>query len=261
MRRGCFRAVSWSVRRTTRWRSGSSRPTIIPTTTRSRRSGGVKISANASRHSALSYEHAGKNEAQLTAEVADLMAKAEAADAADIPDGMSIPDELVRREERLRKLAEARAKIEARAKERQGGDRTSDRHGPSAAPSAVGRALRSGAGSAARSNAGRGDGASAEDEGRPGALRVAQADPGAPRSRCSASSNRRWDSVNFRCAASRARAANGASSPWPGTSSGYSPSSRPEKAEVRRLGRQALRKRRSPAHQPLFCTNPTSAPP
>src|SRR5271165_4082979 len=179
MRRGCFRAVSWSVRRTTRWRSGSSRPTIIPTTTRSRRSGGVKISANASRHSALSYEHAGKNEAQLTAEVADLMAKAEAADAADIPDGMSIPDELVRREERLRKLAEARAKIEARAKERQGGDRTSDRHGPSAAPSAVGRALRSGAGSAARSNAGRGDGASAEDEGRPGALRVAQADPGA----------------------------------------------------------------------------------
>ena len=76
------------------------------------------IYANASRHSALSYEHAGKVEAQLKAEVADLMAKAEAADAADIPDGMSIPDELARREERLRKLAEARAKIEARAKER-----------------------------------------------------------------------------------------------------------------------------------------------
>ena len=79
---------------------------------------GTKIHANASRHSALSYEHAGKTEAQLKAEVADLMAKAEAADAADIPDGMSIPDELARREERLRKLAEARAKIEARAKER-----------------------------------------------------------------------------------------------------------------------------------------------
>src|ERR1700756_2319508 len=79
---------------------------------------GTKIHANASRHSALSYEHAGKGEAQLKAEVADLMAKAEAADAADIPDGMSIPDELARREERLRKLAEARAKIEARAKER-----------------------------------------------------------------------------------------------------------------------------------------------
>src|SRR5437868_5760093 len=79
---------------------------------------GTKIHANASRHRALSYEHAGKTEAQLKAEVADLMAKAEAADAADIPDGMSIPDELARREERLRKLAEARAKIEARAKER-----------------------------------------------------------------------------------------------------------------------------------------------
>jgi len=79
---------------------------------------GTKIHANASRHSALSYEHAGKIEEQLKAEVADLLAKAEAADAADIPDGMSIPDELERREERLRRIAEARAKIEARAKER-----------------------------------------------------------------------------------------------------------------------------------------------
>jgi transposase len=79
---------------------------------------GTKIHANASRHSALSYEHAGKIEAQLKAEVADLMAKAEAADAADIPDGMSLPDELARREERLRKIREARATIEARAKER-----------------------------------------------------------------------------------------------------------------------------------------------
>ena len=79
---------------------------------------GTKIHANASRHSALSYEHAVKIEAQLKAEVADLMAKAEAADTADVPDGMSIPDELGRREERLRKLAVAKATIEARAKER-----------------------------------------------------------------------------------------------------------------------------------------------
>src|SRR5450432_2925568 len=79
---------------------------------------GTKIHANASRHSALSYEHASKIEAQLKAEVADLMAKAEAADVADVPDGMSIPDELARREERLRKIAEARGTIEARAKER-----------------------------------------------------------------------------------------------------------------------------------------------
>ncbi len=79
---------------------------------------GTKIHASASRHSALSYEHAGKIEEQLKAEVADLLAKAEAADAADVPDGMSIPDELARREERLRKIAEARATIEARARER-----------------------------------------------------------------------------------------------------------------------------------------------
>jgi len=79
---------------------------------------GTKVHANASKHSALSYENAGKIEAQLKAEVAELMAKAEAADKADLPDGMSIPDELARREERLKKIAEARTKIEARAKER-----------------------------------------------------------------------------------------------------------------------------------------------
>jgi transposase len=79
---------------------------------------GTKLHANASRHSALSYEHAGKIEAQLKAEVAELLAKAEAADQTDIPDGISIPEELARREDRLEKLAVARAKIEARAKER-----------------------------------------------------------------------------------------------------------------------------------------------
>jgi transposase len=79
---------------------------------------GTKVHANASRHSALSYEHAGKIEAQLQAEVAELMARAEAADQADLPDGMSIPEELARREARLAEIARARATIEARAKER-----------------------------------------------------------------------------------------------------------------------------------------------
>ncbi len=79
---------------------------------------GTKIHANASRHSALSYEHAGKIEAQLRAEVADLMAKAEAADQADVPDGMSIPEELARREQRLAAIARAKATIQARAKQR-----------------------------------------------------------------------------------------------------------------------------------------------
>src|SRR5208337_1765560 len=79
---------------------------------------GTKIHANASRHSALSYEHAGKLETQLKAEVGELLAKAEAADKADVPDGMSIPKELERREDRLKKLAEARTKIAARASDR-----------------------------------------------------------------------------------------------------------------------------------------------
>src|SRR6202789_3698981 len=79
---------------------------------------GTKMHANASRHSALSYEHANKIEAQLKAEVADLMAQAEAADQADAPDGMSIPQELARRETRLAEIAKAKAVIEARARER-----------------------------------------------------------------------------------------------------------------------------------------------
>ncbi len=79
---------------------------------------GTKVQANASRHSALSYEHANKLEAQLKAEVAQLVALAEAADAADVPDGMSIPEELARREDRLRRIAAAKATIEARAKAR-----------------------------------------------------------------------------------------------------------------------------------------------
>ena len=79
---------------------------------------GTKIHANASRHSALSHEHAGNIEAQLQAEVADLLGKAEAADQADVPDGLSIPEELARREKRLAEIARAKAVIEARAKER-----------------------------------------------------------------------------------------------------------------------------------------------
>lgn len=79
---------------------------------------GTKVHANASRHSALSYEHASRIEAQLKAEVGELLALAEAADQADVPDGLSVPEELARREERLARLAEAKAKIEARARER-----------------------------------------------------------------------------------------------------------------------------------------------
>ena len=79
---------------------------------------GTKIHANASRHSALSYGHAQKIEAQLQAEVKELLARAEAADAEPLPEGLSIPEELSRREERLAAIREAKAQIEARAAER-----------------------------------------------------------------------------------------------------------------------------------------------
>lgn len=79
---------------------------------------GSKIKANASKHKALSYEHAGKLEAQIRAEVAELLKKAETADRADLPDGMDIPEELARREKRLTAIATAKAEIEKRAAER-----------------------------------------------------------------------------------------------------------------------------------------------
>lgn len=79
---------------------------------------GTKIHANASRHSALSYAHAEKIEAQLKAEVQEMLALAEAADQSSIPDGVKLPDEIKRREDRLAAIAQAKATIEARAQER-----------------------------------------------------------------------------------------------------------------------------------------------
>ena len=79
---------------------------------------GTKVHANASRHSALSYGHAEKLEAQLQAEVKELLARAEAADAEPLPEGLNIPEELARREVRLDAIRDAKAEIEARAAER-----------------------------------------------------------------------------------------------------------------------------------------------
>jgi transposase len=79
---------------------------------------GTKIPANASKHRALSWAHAGAIEAQLQAEVAQLMQLATHADAAAIPDGMCVPDELKRRDARLAAIAAAKTQIAARAAER-----------------------------------------------------------------------------------------------------------------------------------------------
>ena len=79
---------------------------------------GTKLHANASRHSALSYEHAVKLETQLKQEVQELIALADSADQSERPEGLSVPAEIARREDQLAAIAAAKLKIEARAKER-----------------------------------------------------------------------------------------------------------------------------------------------
>jgi transposase len=79
---------------------------------------GTKIKANASKHKALSWEHANRLEEQLKGEVAELMRRAEQADNQPLPEQMDIPLELERREQRLEVIAAAKAEIAARAQAR-----------------------------------------------------------------------------------------------------------------------------------------------
>jgi len=79
---------------------------------------GTKIKANASKHHALSWEHACRLEKQLKGEIEELLRKAQRADKEDLPAGMKIPEELSRRESRLEAIAAAKAEIERRAAER-----------------------------------------------------------------------------------------------------------------------------------------------
>lgn len=79
---------------------------------------GTKVKAHASKHHALSWQHANKLEKQLLREVDELFRLAREADREDMPDGMSIPEELARRKDRLATIAQAKAEIEQRAAER-----------------------------------------------------------------------------------------------------------------------------------------------
>ena len=79
---------------------------------------GTKVLAHASKHAAVSYEHAGKTIGQLDQEVKELMAKAEQADSTPLQAGLTIPDEIIRRQERKAALQKARLEIEARAQAR-----------------------------------------------------------------------------------------------------------------------------------------------
>src|SRR4029453_18858674 len=82
-----------------------------------------KIRGNASKHKAMSYDRMRAKQQQLREEVSQLLAQAEAADAADDaeygPDrrGDELPAELQRRESRLQRIREAKRALEARAKE------------------------------------------------------------------------------------------------------------------------------------------------
>lgn len=79
---------------------------------------GTKIAANASKHSAVSYQRAGEMIGELEKEVQELMALAESADRAPEAAKLNVPVELARRKDRQAKLARAREAIEARFEER-----------------------------------------------------------------------------------------------------------------------------------------------
>jgi transposase len=76
---------------------------------------GTKIHADASKSRAVSYKRLLELEARLQAEVQELFALSETADAGAVPPGMSVPEELALREARLARLGEAKTVLEARA--------------------------------------------------------------------------------------------------------------------------------------------------
>ena len=81
---------------------------------------GSKIHADASKSHAISYGRLIELEAELRAEVGELMQLGEQADQGEIllPETLVIQDEITLRQERLENLAQAKAVLEARAKER-----------------------------------------------------------------------------------------------------------------------------------------------
>src|SRR5262249_8029434 len=84
---------------------------------------GTKVKANASKHKAMSYDRMKDKERQIRAEVKELLAQAEAADAAEDEQygdqrGDELPEELQRRQTRLKKIREAKRALEERARQK-----------------------------------------------------------------------------------------------------------------------------------------------
>jgi transposase len=84
---------------------------------------GTKVKANASKHKAMSYGRMQEKQQQLRDEVKQLLAQADAADAAEDAEygadrrGDELPAELQRRESRLQRIREAKRVLETRAKD------------------------------------------------------------------------------------------------------------------------------------------------
>jgi len=84
---------------------------------------GTKMKANASKHKAMSYGRMKKTEAQLQAEVDELLRRAEEIDEAEDAEygrekrGDELPAEMAHREGRLKKIREAKAELEREARE------------------------------------------------------------------------------------------------------------------------------------------------
>jgi len=79
---------------------------------------GSKIDANASKIRSVRYDRAKALRAQLDQDIAELMARAEAADVEDAPDPQVLPKEIARRQALREKLDAACARLEAEATER-----------------------------------------------------------------------------------------------------------------------------------------------
>jgi transposase len=108
---------------------------------------GTKVKANASKHKAMSYDHMQQKADELQAEIARLLAEAEAADKAEDvrygkgKRGDELPEGLRNREQRLKKIQEAKAALEEEVlKEAQAGRRATDK--PQAAKPEAASAVR-----------------------------------------------------------------------------------------------------------------------
>ena len=84
---------------------------------------GSKFKANASKHRSVTYERAGALIARLEGEIAALLGRAEAADAAGEDDPQALPKEIARREALRDKLDAARRRLEAQAEARAAAER------------------------------------------------------------------------------------------------------------------------------------------